>query len=146
MKKIALLIILCFAGCNKQEAVKSEPLSPDAVKISKFLESSDKDTRKVVYFLFSGIADYVERYEGLTNTKEALALFSTVGKRYGLKSEVFDKMDDGTGENDCNDVIERRLKAEGFETKKTFDKDVRLKFVAIFREFESGALDSINKK
>ncbi len=144
-----VLIFLCF-GTLKVETHK-EPdkvskavwsdsgtsVSSDILAIEKSLELVSKEDCEVLYHLFGGLSTYSEKYDGIKSNNQALGLFALVKTRYGLKSEGLDR---------CNDVIESRLRNEGFETPKDFDSESRAKFVKCFKDFQEGALKAWRSK
>jgi len=143
-----LLVFLCFGTLKVETTSKTLPKavwsdsrqseSPDIVAIEKSLESVSKEDCELLYHMFGGLSLYVERYpDGVKSNNQALGLFALVKTRYGLKSDGFDR---------CNDVIENRLKTEGFENPKDFDSDSRTKFSKAFSDFRDGALKAWRSK
>lgn len=139
------LILVLFCGCENS-AVKKTELSNRAKEVQEVLKDVSKDDCLTLYYLFSGCADYTEKYTGITRTNQINGLFRTVKTRYGKPDGWLDK--DGS-DNDISDLIEKYLKTEfgdDFIKPKEFDEDSKKKFVSVYRDLANGSLSAYKGK
>jgi len=139
---IGLVIPFLFLGCQSpsKEEIK---LHPNSIKVVEILKDVSKDDALTLYWLFSGCADYTEKYSGITKTSQINKLFRTVKERYGKPDGWLDK--EGPN-NDISDLLEAAMKEGGFDLPKDFDSASKEKFVKIYREFAEGCLSSYKEK
>ena len=153
MKKIilALFIITASAGCDSVsisfKPIKAETETPvviSSVSMEDVLKDVSKEDTEVLFYLFGGMADYVERVpEGMKKNSQAFSLFRDVKNKFGKGGGWLDKEGDM---NDPNDVIEAELKVQGMEKTQSFNDESRAKFVKTFRLFEEASLKSWKAK
>ena len=130
MKKLSILLLILVIGCNDPQKEKLGELSNQT---SVILKETGKDSSLEAYYLFSGIREYAEKYEGLESNQQAFKLFRTVRDRLKIDKTKYKKLDD---------FIESKLFEAGLDTPKKFDEESRKKFVELFKQFELGALDA----
>lgn len=141
------LIVSFFVGCgdapkNNEGGAAPVVVSDTSKQIEKVLEDATSDDCLTLYFIFSGIANYTEKYEsGIKNTSQINELYRIVKERLGKGDGWLDK--DGPN-NDPSDVIEARLTS--FVKPEDFSEDSRIEFVKAYREFEIGALNAWKTK
>lgn len=150
---LLILGIFCgISGCEERKPVSS--MSPS--DIGDCVKSLNKDDKLKVYYLLSGIAMYVENYEGVETTTQAIKLFRNVRDRLKVNRD---------GMHSLDDLIEKRLLQNEFDVPKKMSDKAKLKicddsdngkcqikeldttnreeFVKIFKEFAEGAKNAI---
>ena len=150
MDKLRYLVILfsvclpLICGCDSNpKKVGSEPVSDISKDMERVLKDVSKEDTITLYWLFSGIETYIDKYPGITKNSQAFILFKTVKERYGKKDKWLDVDGDS---NDPNDIIEAELIKLGFDKPADFTDESRLKFVNAFKVFEDGALRAYKGK
>lgn len=136
------LFVFGICGCEQTKTEKVE-LSPTSIKVVEVLKDVSKEDTLTLYWLFSGCADYTEKYSGITKTNQINKLFRTVKDRYGKPDGWLDKEGES---NDISDLLETSMKENGFDMPKDFDSEQKIKFVKIYREFADGCLSSYKDK
>lgn len=143
LKLCLLLSVVLFAGCNANP--KTE-LTEDGKAVQTIVSKLDKDTQLKTYYILSGMCEYVQKYEGIETTTQAIKLFRTVRDRLKISSEGLVELDK---------VVEARLLKFEFDVPKkmsdkakskdpfTTESTNREEFVRAFREFSEGAKNAI---
>lgn len=138
-----LLSLVLFAGCNTTTKVN---LTEDGKAVQTIVSKLDKDTQLKAYYLMSGMCQYVDKYEGIETTTQAIKLFRTVRDRLKISSEGLVELDK---------VVEARLLKFEFDVPKkmsdkakskdpfTTEATNREEFVKAFREFTEGCRHAI---
>lgn len=139
MRVLSVLLFAFFIGCAE---VKKVELSTNATEMKKVLKDVNKDDCLTLYYLFSGMAEYNSKYQGLTKNSQAFDLFKVVKQRYGKEDGWLDKKDGPSP----NDLIESELLKLEMDKPQDFTEESRQKFVKLFEEFSEGALSAYKGK
>jgi hypothetical protein len=144
MKKLWLLLILCIVGCtpNPESLVGKTPPkavwsdsrqseSSDVVAIEKAMELVSKDDCEVLYYLLSGIAEYTDKYTGITKLEQVNRIYRNVKERFGKQDGWLDIPGPN---NDISDFIEQKTTEAGFNKPGEFTEDSKKAFVKIYRD------------
>lgn len=156
MKKLWLCLILCIVGCtpNPESLVGKTPPkavwsdsrqseSSDVVAIQDSLKNVSREDCLIIYYLTSGIAEYSDRYTGITKTNQINSLFRVVKSRYGKPDGWLDV--DGPN-NDLSDYLEKKMIDAGFDKPVEFTEESKRKFVEIYRVVAECALKAHKDK
>ena len=143
----SLLLLGLFVGISGCAEVKirvgaeTPVVSLDiSARTTALLKDTSKEDALVLYYLFGGCAEYVDRC-GVETNKDAFELFGKVKSKYSKSDGWLDK--EGP-DNDINDLLETVL--VDFKIPKKFDDESKQKFVKIFRDLESGTLKAWRSK
>lgn len=146
LRNLLFVVLFSFSLIGCTENKPKVELNERAKEVEKVLSEVSKEDCLTLYHLFSGCADYTEKYVGITKTNQINSLFRTVKERYGKPDEWLSK--DGEN-NDISDLIEKNLKevfGEDYTKPKDFDETNRKKFVELYRDLASGSLSSYKGK